>query len=241
MATSKYQLIKQHILQGIESGQWASGDPVPSENQLSQLFSVSRMTARRALQELGEQGVLVRTQGAATCVASLKSQSSILEIRNIADEIRQRHCQYRALVIEQKSTQSDLGVATLLGLAPGATIYSSLICHWQDNLPLQLELRYVNPQLVPDYLEQDFTQITPHEYLSLVAPLTEAEHRVEAILADGLAREHLKVAAGSPCLRLHRTTWSRDGIVSHALLTHPGDKYQLGGHLTFPSRQETTA
>lgn len=238
---SKYQQIKQHILQGIESGQWLSGDPVPSENQLAQQFSVSRMTARRALQELSDQGVLVRTQGAATCVASLKSQSSLLEIRNIADEIRERRCRYRAQVIEKKNAHVQAGIAELLGLVPGSMVFSSLICHWQDDTPLQLERRYVNPVLVPHYIEQDFTQITPHEYLSMVAPLTEAEHRVEAVLADEVTRRHLQIEAGSPCLRLYRTTWSRDGIVSHAVLTHPGDKYQLGGHLTFPARQEKTA
>lgn len=230
---SKYQQIKAHILEKIEGGHWAEGDAVPSENQLAQHFSVSRMTARRALQELAEQGVLSRTQGAATCVASLKNQSSMLQIRNIADEIRARDHQYRAEVIELGSCEASIGIARHLKIDVGDRIFYSLICHWQDDIPLQLEQRFINPALAPDYLAQDFTATTPHEYLCTVAPLTEAEHKVEAVLADDLAQQHLHISADSACLRLHRTTWSREGIVSHALLTHPGDKYQLGGHLTF--------
>lgn len=230
---SKYQQIKTHILEQIESGHWAEGDTVPSENQLAQQFAVSRMTARRALQELAEQGVLKRTQGAATSVASLKNQSSMLQIRNIADEIRARNHQYRAGVIALEQRKAVTGVARHLNIDPGGIVFHSLICHWQDETPLQLEQRFINPVLAPDYLAQDFTAITPHEYLCTVAPLTEAEHKVEAVLADSLAQQHLHIGAGSACLRLHRTTWSREGIVSHALLTHPGDKYQLGGHLTF--------
>ncbi|GAA0373579.1 histidine utilization repressor [Bowmanella denitrificans] len=233
VADSKYQQIKTYILQQIETGLWAEGDAVPSENQLAAEFGVSRMTARRALQELAEQGVLQRTQGAATCVAPLKSQSSMLQIRNIADEIRERQHQHRAQVLELVEVKADKALAVHFALQPGAPLYYSLICHWQDDEPLQLEQRYVNPALAPDYLKQDFSQLTPHEYLCSAAPLTEAEHKVQAMLADALAQQHLAMAAGAPCLRLHRTTWSRDGVVSHALLTHPGEKYQLGGHLTF--------
>ncbi|GGO71527.1 histidine utilization repressor [Bowmanella pacifica] len=233
MADSKYQQIKSHILQRIETGRWQEGDAVPSENQLAGEFGVSRMTARRALQELAEQGVLQRTQGAATCVAPLKSQSSMLQIRNIADEIRERERHHRAQVIELAEIQADNALAAHFALPVGSKLYSSLICHWQDDEPLQLEQRFVNPALAPDYLKQDFSALTPHEYLCTAAPLTEAEHRVEALLADPLAIQYLHLQAGMPCLRLHRTTWSRDGVVSHALLTHPGEKYQLGGHLTF--------
>ncbi|WP_088329431.1 histidine utilization repressor [Lacimicrobium sp. SS2-24] len=231
---TKYQQIKSHILAQIESGNWAEGDTVPSENQLAQTFSVSRMTARRALQELAEQGVLKRTQGAATCVASLKNQSSMLQIRNIADEIRDRQHAYRAEVIELDRRDASSLIASHFHFASGDPLFYSLICHWQDNTPLQLEERFINPVLAPGYLEQDFTRVTPHEYLCSVAPLTEAEHMVEAILADPLSQTHLHIKPGTACLRLHRTTWCRDGVVSHARLTHPGGKYQLGGHLTFP-------
>jgi DNA-binding GntR family transcriptional regulator len=84
---AKYSVIKQFICEKIESGQWSQHSKVPSENELTLQFDVSRMTARRALQELTEQGILVRSQGAGTFVATFKSQSSMLEIRNISDEI----------------------------------------------------------------------------------------------------------------------------------------------------------
>ena len=103
MTVSKYLRIKQHLLQNIESGEWPEYSPVPSENALANEFSVSRMTARRALQELAEQGVIVRNQGAASVVASIKSQSSMLAIRNIADEIVERGHQHTAqcLLLEE--------------------------------------------------------------------------------------------------------------------------------------------
>ncbi|MFT6692194.1 MAG: GntR family histidine utilization transcriptional repressor, partial [Colwellia sp.] len=93
---AKYTIIKQYICENIESGEWLQHAKVPSENELTIQFNVSRMTARRALQELTEQGILVRSQGAGTFVATFKSQSSLLEIRNISDEISERGHQHKA-------------------------------------------------------------------------------------------------------------------------------------------------
>jgi GntR family histidine utilization transcriptional repressor len=105
--------------------------------------------------------------------------------------------------------------------------------HYSDALPLQLEARYVNPKQVPLYTQQDFQEITPHLYLSQIAPLTEAEHIVEAIWPDDFTCQQLLLKKPEPCLRLTRRTFSRDGAVSLAYLTSPGSRYRLGGHLNF--------
>ncbi|GHF82296.1 histidine utilization repressor [Thalassotalea marina] len=231
--TAKFSVIKEFICQKIESGEWQQHSKVPSENELAEQFSVSRMTARRALQELTEQGLLVRTQGAGTFVATFKSQSSILEIRNIADEIHDRGHQYFAKQITLTSVSLDEEVAILLGLKNNEQAYYSQVLHFENNSPIQLEQRYVSPKLVPNYLTQDFTQITPHEYLSNEAPLTEATHEIEAVLANKNVCKLLVISTSTPCLQVKRRTWSSHGVVSLATLTSPGHKYRLGSHLKF--------
>jgi GntR family histidine utilization transcriptional repressor len=233
MAQAKFAQIKQFILSRIETGEWQENDRVPSENQLTELFACSRMTARRALTELVESGVLERTQGVGTFVAGLKSQSSLLAIRNIADEIKDRGHGYSVNQLELRQIEASTTVANALGLELGSPVFYSVLVHCEQGLPLQVEERYVNPLLVPDYLQQDFSSHTPHEYLSAVAPLTEAKHTVEAIMANELLQQRLAIAATEPCLQILRRTWSRQGVVSFARLVHPGSKFKLGGHLTF--------
>jgi GntR family histidine utilization transcriptional repressor len=233
MAQAKFAQIKQFILSRIETGEWQENDRVPSENQLTELFACSRMTARRALTELVDSGVLERTQGVGTFVAGLKSQSSLLAIRNIADEIKDRGHGYSVNQLELTQIEASTTVANALGLELGSPVFYSVLVHCEQGLPLQVEERYVNPQLVPDYLQQDFSSHTPHEYLSAVAPLTEAKHTVEAIMANELLQQRLSIAATEPCLQILRRTWSRQGVVSFARLVHPGSKFKLGGHLTF--------
>jgi GntR family histidine utilization transcriptional repressor len=231
--TAKYQVIKQYICENIESGQWLEHSKVPSENELSEQFSVSRMTARRALQELTEQGLLVRSQGSGTFVATFKSQSSLLEIRNIADEIHERGHQYHAEQLILQAVDVSEEITILLALKVGDTAYYSSVLHFENNAPIQLEQRFVNPKLVANYLKQDFTQVTPHEYLSSEAPLTEATHEVEAVLAKDEISQLLAISNTTPCLQVKRRTWSSQGVVSLAILTAPGNKYRLGSHLVF--------
>ncbi|MGS0725441.1 histidine utilization repressor [Shewanella sp. 0m-11] len=233
MATPKFEEIKQYILAQIESGEWAEDSRVPSENQLAELFNCSRMTARRAVTELTESGVLERSQGLGTFVAGLKTQSSMMAIRNIADEIKDRGHGYSVQQVLLTQTTATGAIAIALGLEEGSAVYQSVLVHCEQGTPLQLEERFVNPKLVPEYLAQDFTQQTPHEYLSMVAPLTEAKHTIEAKMADIAQLALLQIAASEPCLQITRRTWSRQGVVSFARLVHPGSRFKLGGHLTF--------
>lgn len=241
MAVAKFAEIKEYILSQIEIGVWPEHSRVPSENDLAGQFSVSRMTARRALQELTEQGILYRTQGVGSFVAALKSQSSLLEIRNIADEINARGNTYHAKLVQLTELPCPAIIAEALGLKRNQPVYFSLIVHIENQLPLQLEARYVSPVLVPDYIKQDFSSQTPHQYLSFIAPLTEAEHTVESIWPDNFTCQHLQLKKAEPCLRLTRRTFSREGAVSLAYLTSPGSRYRLGGHLNFllPTSRET--
>lgn len=230
---AKFTIIKDHICKMIESGEWLQHSKVPSENVLAEQFSVSRMTARRALQELTEQGLLVRSQGAGTFVATFKSQSSLLEIRNIADEIQDRGHQHHSLQIKLIPADVNNELAILLGVKESETVFYSEVLHFENNEPIQLEQRYVNSKLVPEYLQQNFAEITPHEYLSSEAPLTEATNEVEAILACKDVGLLLNIEASIPCLQVKRRTWSSKGVVSVAILTAPGNKYRLGSHLIF--------
>ena len=233
MTTPKFAQIKQFIVDKIKNGAWQENQRVPSENELSSQFSVSRMTARRALSELTDAGILTRSQGLGTFVASFKSQSSLLEIKNIADEVKERNGQYSCSVQVLESINAVAPIAIALGVEVDSLVYRSVLVHNENDKPLQVEERFVNPALAAGYLQQDFSALTPHEYLSSVAPLSQARHTVEAVMPNSQMCQWLNLYNEEPCLQVIRRTWSTKGIVSFARLVSPGSKYRLGGHLTF--------
>lgn len=227
-----YARIKQTIGEKIYSGYWQPNDRIPSEAELVQQFGFSRMTINRALRELTAEGLLVRLQGVGTFVAEPKGQSALFKIHNIADEIQARHHRHHCVVIELIERKANLEQATVFNIRQGQPVFHSLIVHYDNGVPLQIEDRYVNAIAVPGYLAQDFSTMTPYAYLSMIAPLTEGEHIVEAVLANSSECQLLNIESHQPCLLIHRRTWSMDQTISSARLLFPGFRHRLKGHFT---------
>ena len=233
LGQARFVQIKSALLDQIERGEMCPGDKVLSENQLAASFGVSRMTARRALTELVTEGTLARSQGLGTFVSDSRPMSSILEIRSIDDEIIQRGHRYSNQVLAVQTIQTSEQQSVWLGVALDSLVFQTKVVHLENGLVIQLEDRLVNPALAPQYIEQDFTHTTANHYLSKVAPLTQADHSVEAILPDKKLALILNIDIAQPCLKLSRRTYSSKGIVSYACLYHPGNRYRIGGHLDF--------
>jgi len=233
-AAARYLQVKHFVLERISAGALRAGQRVPSENELVRELDVSRMTANRALRELAADGVLVRVAGVGTFVAEQRAHAHPLEVRNIADEIRARGHEHFAKVATLDSVSAPRELAERCGVSPGAKLDHSLVIHFEDGIPLQVEDRYVNPTVVPGYLRNDFSRTTPHEFLMQAAPLQRAEHTVRAVAPEGRIRRLLKLEPGDACLLIMRRTWTHGRIVSVADLYHPGSRYELAG--TFQPR-----
>jgi len=228
-STPIFQRIKDYLLGEIAAGRWKEGDLVPSEQALVRQFGVSRMTVNRAVRELTAEQVLTRRQGAGTYVAPQKYQATLVEIRNIADEVRARGHEHasRPLLLERSPAGDAL--ALRFELAPGTPLFHSLIVHEENGQPIQVEDRWVNPACAPAYLDQDFTRITPNEHLMQAAPLQGATYSIEALPAPREVAGMLDVAPGTPCLVLTRRTTSHDRVASVATMWHPGHLYKFTG------------
>lgn len=228
----RYVAIKQFVLTGISNGQLKPGDRLPSEAELVEQFGVSRMTASRALRELQNDGIIVRLPGVGSFVAERAPQSQIIQIRNIADEIRSRGHEYHAVVVQNVAEKASRKTAPLLGVAPGTPIFHSVIVHNEAGVPIQLEERFVLAAAAPEYGTRDFTDTTPNEYLTKVAPLERVDHTVRAVMPDSRAQELLQMKDGEPALLNIRQTWSNSRVVSYARLTHPGSRFEFNDTFT---------
>lgn len=226
-AEPRYAAIKKYIMDGVGSGQLRPGDKLPSEHEFVRMFDVSRMTVNRALRELKSEGVLVGVAGVGSFIAERQPQGHLIEVRNIAEEIRARGHEYTAQVVQNVAEKATRKTAPLLGVAPGTKLFHSIIVHKEAGTPIQVEDRLVLADAVPDYGTIDFQQITPNEYLTRWAPIERVHHQVRAIMPDDQTRELLAMGPNAPCLLLLRQTWSRSRITSYARLFHPGSRFEL--------------
>lgn len=224
-----YQRVKDHIKDQIRAGIWSEGCRIPSESALMEVFKASRMTVNRAVRELSAEGWLNRVQGAGSFVAGQKPHSVLLEVRSIRDEVLERGGRHESRVRLLEATRADGRLAEALAVPPGSRVFHSAILHLENGVPIQWEERHVNPGFAPDYLAQDFTQVTPNAYLTAMGPIEAADHQIEALIPEEPLRRALAMELGEPCLSLLRRTWSGGLVAARSHLLHPGSRFRFLG------------
>ena len=231
-----YERVKRHIVRHIHDGSWPPGHRLPSEHELVAQFGISRMTANRALRELADEGRVVRTAGIGSFVAQAKPQSTLLQIANIASDIRARGHVYGYQLLSAERAAAGQETAVLLGIRAGETVFHSVCLHLEDGVPVQLEDRFVNPGAVPGFLEQDLRAMAPSEYLVRHVPYDQIEHLVDAVLPTKAQARQLAIAEGEPCLLLTRRTWNGGRTVTWVRCLHPASRYRLGSRFRADGR-----
>lgn len=228
-AVPLFERVKSHVLGRVAAGELRTHDRVPSENELVRELGVSRMTVNRALKDLTAEGVLVRTPGVGTFVAPSRPQAHPLQIRNIADEITARSHEHRATLVSSETVTAGAEQAQELQCARRSRLYHIRLVHFENDVSVQYEDRFVNPVVAPDFLAEDYGRITPHEYLMRVAPLQRAEHVLRAALPPAEVAAALEMDEGEPCLLLLRRTWSSGIVASSVRLFYPASRYEFAG------------
>lgn len=224
-----FQIIKSYVLNQIDQGIWKEGDVIPGEESLAKEFGLSRMTVNRAIRELSDEQIVVRKQGSGTYVAQKKYQSTLVEIHNIADEISYRGHVHRSELHRLVKRKAGSTLGRTFHLPSTQMIFHSVVVHFENDIPIQVEKRFVNPKVAPDYLAQDFHTMTPNAYLMQVAPLQRVEFEIEARLPPNEISVMLNILPMDPCLLLHRQTYSMGQVASVADMWHPASRYRFAG------------
>jgi GntR family histidine utilization transcriptional repressor len=230
----QFALIKQYINDHIDSGAWPAGTRTPSENELCSIFSVSRMTARRALQELADQGMLSRAPGLGTFVAEIELQTPSLEIPNIVDQAINSDS-YSSRILSLGAISAPAEIAELMHRSTVTEVYQAIIVHLDKQSPIQWQALYVNPDLAPAFLKQNYTKITPDAYLDWISPVSGTDHQLEAVLPSPIQRRELGLTAESSavCMQLNQRCWSQKTVRNYSQLAHPASRFHLGPDLNY--------
>ena len=250
-AVPAYQRIKNAILANIHSGKWQAGAAISTEMALAAEFGVSRMTVNRALKELSAERVLERRQGSGTFVAQQQFNHTFVEVRNIAQDLKSANRNYEARVVSQRSLTAsmldeelkgefDIELATTLTAEQTveedsndntAVLYEIKIIHFADGQPIQFEERWVDANIVPNFIKQDFSIVNTSDYLIAKIPLERGSYTIRALAASKEVANALQIDAQSPTLLLCRQTYSAGKVLTYVNMWHAGARYQFAGEL----------
>jgi GntR family histidine utilization transcriptional repressor len=218
------------MLDRIRSGKLAYGALLPCEKELASEFGCARLTVHRALRELADEGYLERRRRAGTRVAERASLGLHLSVPRVDDEIIARGKVYRYERLDRQVAPPPESVADTFGLPKGTAALHIVCQHWADDRVFQLEDRWINPEVVPDALDQPFMHLGPNRWLLQNVPFSDVTHEIAAVAAHGSVAEWMGVAPASPLLQIRRRTVWQGRCVTLATLSHPGDQFTLASH-----------
>jgi len=226
-----YIKIKQYIYDRIGTSDWLPESKIPSEMKLVEELGASRMTINRAIKELVGEGHLMRLPGVGTFVAKPNPRFAYFEVKDIVEEIKESGGIHKSVVFLLEEEKASSVVADSLEIVTGSRVYHSIIAHYDREYPVQLSDQYVNASLVPEYLSQDFNEISPYQYLLSNLVLTEVDQYLEAILPDKETQDILQVKNLEPCLSLKRRTFCLKKISTFSQYIYAGMRFNLGDRI----------
>ena len=224
----QFAVIKQYLEQQINTQQWVPGRRIPTEQSLADTFSVSRMTARRAVQELADAGLLERTQGSGTFVAQKPQQTPHIVLKDII-RMAKKENSHKHKMIGLDAVQATSDIAKLMQLQTDTLVFQLTLLHLQDDQPIQWQKIWVNRAFAPALMKQKLDKIDPNDYLQWVCHPQKTDYQVKAVIPSASQRLALMLSNdNSCCMQLSQRAWSAESVCSFSIMLHPAHKYFIG-------------
>lgn len=234
-----YYQVKESLLEKIKSNQFKVGDLIPSESELQEEYNVSRITIRRAIQELVQEGHLYTRQGRGTFVSRPKVSQELNLITSWAETMAAMGMRPETKRIEYFVEPAPVNIARLLNIPIGDKVYRIERLRYADGEPTCIMTNYLSPAVVPGLLDKGLKSESLYETLekhySIV--LSRAEETVEAKAAKASEAELLNIKRGAPLLYATRVTYDiTDRPVEVVISITRADRYSYKIRMTGRSR-----
>jgi GntR family transcriptional regulator len=222
-----YHQIFALLRDAISGGGFGERSFLPSEQELSQQFGVSRITAKRSLDELAAAGFVIREQGRGTRVNPAPGR--IVVRGGIASLVQSLHENGRHSVklIDFGYVAASADIAEVLGLEQGAAVQRAIRVWNGPHGPFSHLTTFVPEKIGRLWTRADLQKRPMISLLESRSRIGKSREQITATAADRAIASRLSVKRGSPLLMITRTIFNTDSVaVEHIVALYPPDRYQ---------------
>ncbi len=230
-----YQHIYLTIRNNILNGKYPDGSYLPSEHEVSKIFDVSRITAKRALNEIAAEGLCVRRRGQGSRVTYQPSASPLrVDVQGLFDYFSSANPHATGLVAECEYEPATEEIARRFRIDAGTEVQRSVRIRYLDGTPFSFLTTYVPAELGRKFDERDLASkavLTLLEDTGVIVGT--ADQTITATLATAEAADALGVKPASPLLRVSRIVEdANDRVIEYIVGLYRPDQYQYRSLLT---------
>lgn len=229
LPTPLYHQIYLVLREQIRSGAIAPDVMLPGEQHLARLFNVSRITVKRALNELAADGLLHRHRGRGTIVASAAAIPVVKgSFDNLLESLRIMGLETQIEVIDVANVNADPATAKLLEIEPGATVQRAVRRRLLQGEPFSHLVTYIPIDIAQHFSIKDLATTSLLTLLERAgAAVYDAEQWITAVGAEPLVAAALGVSGNAPLLKVERVMRDVDGRPVQLIHSHyRSDRFQ---------------
>lgn len=224
MHTQIREIIRRRVLDGT----YAPHSQMPSESQMIEAFSVSRITIRQALGDLQKEGLIFKVPSKGSFVAKPKAFQNLSRLQGFGEAMGPSGYETFSQVLSTRQVAASEITARRLQLAIGDPVYEIQRLRYLNREPISVDQSYF-PLSIGERLAQedlptrDIFVILENDY---GLHLTHADVQIEAISANELLARQLRIEEASPLLRIERLTYADEQPIDFEFLYYRGDAFQ---------------
>jgi GntR family transcriptional regulator len=228
-----YQQLQRAIREAIEKRVLVADDALPPERQIAADLAVSRITVRKAIDGLVDEGLLVRRQGSGNFVAA-RIEKNFAKLTSFSEDMRSRGRVPHSEWLRRSEGAVSPEEALTLGLSPGAPVYRFHRLRFADDAPMCLEFATIAAECLPSL---DAVDDSLYEALEKAGNRpVRALQRLRALLLNAEQAKLLHARDGAAGLLVERVGFLRDGrAVEFCQTYYRGDVYDFVAELSSPN------
>ncbi len=224
-----YYQLKESILNAVKTKEFEVGDRLPSERELAEYHNISRMTVKKAVDILVDNGYLIRKQGSGTFVSDYQQSYSISPLLSFTKEMEKKGLNYTTRILSFNKTK-EKKIAAKMNLDPETALFRLERLRLIENKPFLLENTYLAVDyfrdLKKDELENNsLFKIIENKYN---IQLSNAEAEVEAVILDAGIADKMQVQEGMLGLYFEQFSKNENAeIIEYTSAYYRNDNYKF--------------
>lgn len=209
-----YQQLMTRLKNDIVAGVYPAGGRIPSEQTLCDTYGVSRVTVRKAMLDLVQEGLLVRRQGKGTFVADERIQRNLLQITSFSRFCREKGHEASTKLISMQMEPATSEDVERLGVKPDEQVLEICRLRLSDGEPVMLEINRYPKRY--EYLREKDAEASLYETLGEHGVIPSAAvHDISLGHATPLVSKYLVTAVGDALLLLDEIVHDQHGEPLH--------------------------
>lgn len=221
-----YLQLMRLLMEKVEKGLYIEHEQLPSERELCEIYEVSRITVRQALQELELVGIIYKLHGKGTFVAPKKYDQQLDRLYSFTEEMKKLGKQPTTTIISFEKLLVEDYIRLKMGLSTESEVYKIVRLRLADREPLMYETTYLPAILFPDLTKEHFEKRSMYDVFKRVyeKTVTNATEKFTATLLKEEAA-YLEAESGQAAMSIKRFAYHQDELIEYTMSIARGDKF----------------